>query len=75
MEHTFYSTGLGEWPTIMNDEAEEYWIRKGSSACQHKDLSFEESAVSGTDAHSGFRIFTEGLFTRSHVSGSIVEQN
>ena len=35
MEHTFYSTDLGEWPTNMNNETKEHWIRKGSSTCQH----------------------------------------
>ena len=44
-EHTFYSTDLGELRTNMNSEAKEHWIRKGSSTCNYKDLSFEESAV------------------------------
>ena len=74
MEHTFYSTDLGEWPTNINNEVKKHWIRKGSSSCQHKDLSFEESAVPRTDTESGFRTFFEGLFTRSHVSGSIVQR-
>ena len=34
MEHSFYGTGLGEWPSNMNYEAKEHWIRKGSSTCQ-----------------------------------------
>ena len=75
MEHTFYSTDLGEWPANINNEAKEHWIRKGSSTCQYKDLSFEESAVPRTDRESGFGTFSEGLFTRSHVSGSIVERD
>ena len=43
MEHTVHSTGLGEWPPNMNNEAKEHWIRKGSSTSQLKDLSFEKS--------------------------------
>ena len=65
---------MGEWPTNMNNEAKEHWIRKGSGTCRNKDLSFEESAVSRTDKEFGFRTFAEGLFTRSHASGSIVER-
>ena len=53
MEHTFYSTDLVEWPTNMNNEAKGHWIRKDSSTCQHKDLSFEESAVPRTNRGSG----------------------
>ena len=49
MEHSFYGTGLGEWPNNMNYEAKEHWIRKGSSTCQHKDLNFEEPAVPRTE--------------------------
>ena len=57
MEHTFYSTDLGEWPANINNEAKEHWIRKGSSTCQHKDLkSFEESAVPRTDGSLGFEL-------------------
>ena len=54
MEHTVYSTNLADWPTNTNNEAKEHKIRKGSSTCQHKNLSFEESAVSRTDGESGF---------------------
>ena len=49
MEHTVYSTNLGEYLTNKNNEANGHWIRNGSSTCQHKDSSFEESAVSQTD--------------------------
>ena len=55
MEHTVYSTDLGEWPINVNNEAKEHWIRKGSSTCKHKDLSFEESAVPRTDREPEFR--------------------
>ena len=75
MEYTFYSTDLSKWRTNMNSEAKEHRTRKGLSACQHKDLSFEESAVSRTDSEFGCRTFSKGLFTRSHVSGSIVERD
>ena len=68
-----YSTDLGEWPTNMNNEAKDHWIRKGSSTCQLKDLSFEALVVPQTDRESGFRTFSGGLFTCSHVSGSIAE--
>ena len=57
----------------MNNKAKEHWIRKSSSTCQHKDSNFEESAVPRTDRESRFRTLSEGLFTRSHISGSIVE--
>ena len=46
MEHTFYSTDIGERPTNISNEVKEHWIRKGSSTCHQKDLSFEKSAVS-----------------------------
>ena len=55
--------------------AKEYWIRKGLSTCQHSNLNREESAVSRTNGESGFRTCSEGLFTRSQVSGSIVERD
>lgn len=45
MEHTLYSTDLGEWLTNMNKEAKGHWLRKDSKACQHKDLSSEELAI------------------------------
>ena len=75
MGHTFYSTDMGEWPTNMNNEAKEPCIRKVSSICQHKDLSFEEYTVPRTDGESGLRTYSEGLFIRSHVSGTIVERD
>ena len=59
MEHAFCSTDLGGWPTNMNNEAKEHWIRKGSITCQHKNLSFEESAVPRTDRESRFRTCSE----------------
>ena len=64
-----------EWPIHINNEVKEQWIKKGSSTCQHKDLSVEESAAPRTDRKSGFRTFSKGLFTRSHVYGSVVERN
>ena len=72
MEHTFHITDLGGWPTNINNEAKEHWIRKGSSTRQLKDLSLKESAVPRTYRESGFRTCSEGLFTRSCVSGFIV---
>lgn len=45
MEHTLYSTDLGEWLTNMNNEAKGHWLRKDSKAFQHKDLSSEELAI------------------------------
>ena len=75
MEHTFHNTDLGEWPTNMNNEAKEHWIRKVLSTCQHKDSSFEELAVLQKDRESGFQTFSEGLFTSSHISGSTVKQD
>ena len=44
------------WPTYMNIEAKEHWIRKGSSTCQHNDLRFVELAVPHTDRESNKRI-------------------
>ena len=78
MKQTYYNTNLGQYPTTMNNEAKDQnqnRIRKGSSSCQHKDLSFEESAVPQTDRKSGFRTFSKELFTCSHVSGSIFERD
>ena len=54
MEHTVYRTDLGDWLTNTNNEANEHWIRKGSSIYKHKNLSFEESTVPGTDGKDGF---------------------
>ena len=38
----------------MSNEAKEHWIREGLNTCQHKDLSFDDSAVPQTDSKSGF---------------------
>ena len=48
---------------------------KVQGTCQHKDFGFEESAVPQTHMESGFRTFSEGFFTRSHGSGSILERD
>ena len=75
MEHTLYSTDLGEWLTNMNNEAKGHWLRKDSKAFQHMDLSSEELAIprKSWQFHERVGNFSEGLFTCSHASGAIVE--
>ena len=56
MEHTVYSTNLGDWPNNTNNEGKEHWIRKGSSTCQHKNLSFEELQLHEQIGSLGFEL-------------------
>ena len=63
-----------KWDTVFTEQIcvidllheqlskKKHWIRKSSSTCQHKNLSFDESAVLGTYRVSGFRTCSEGLF-------------
>ena len=64
---------IGLWPKVLSEDLRDYWIKRGSSSCQHRDGDFRES---GLLLGSQRRYCTATLFTRVHTrTGESFERN
>lgn len=69
-EHGF-ENDLGLWPRKISEEMRDYWLKRGSTDCQHCHGDFKESAVKELDRT---RHCTKTLFTRTHsLSGQKID--
>ena len=49
-----YPNDFGLWPSEISESFHEYWLRNGSTQCEHQNSDFKNSAVIEKDGHPLF---------------------